>query len=84
MKKVTAVYFSPTGKYGKKCKDHGGSGGMSMKLVDLTVKQEAPVLQFGGDELVILGMPVYAGRLPAAAKGRLTGCGAKRPPVLLW
>ena len=82
MKKVTAIYFSPTGNTEKSVRTMAEAAACPVRLVDLTVEQEAPDLQFGRDELVILGMPVYAGRLPAAAKGRFDRLRGEETPCI--
>ena len=38
--------------------------------------QPAPTHRFGRDEVVIMGAPVYAGRIPAVARERLAGLSA--------
>lgn len=42
------------------------------QVVDLTM-EHAPEHRFGEEDVVLLGMPVYAGRIPAVARERLSG-----------
>ncbi len=84
IRKVTAVYFSPT--HGTRAYAEGIAGALSAEYeaVDLTqraVREREHA--FGADELVIIGAPVYAGRLPAVEDllARLHGEGT--PAVLL-
>ena len=72
MKKVTLVYFSPTGNTRKSLEAMADALGGVEQVVDLT-KEDAPVRSFGKEDVVILGMPVYAGRIPSVARERLAG-----------
>ena len=63
IKKVTAVYFSPTG--GTKRAVEMLAGSFSAALIDNTLpEQRQRQLHFVADELVIIASPVYAGQLP--------------------
>lgn len=85
VKKVTAVYFSPT--HGTKhyvcaLAEHFSAEYTSVDLTDFDVRSRP--LIFGPDELVIVGAPVYYGRLPQVKNGlfdRLQG--ANTPAVFL-
>ncbi len=74
MKKVTLVYFSPTGNTKKSLEAMSeGLGGIDER-VDLTVMTDkAFERHFEKDDVVLLGMPVYGGRIPAVARKRLEG-----------
>jgi flavodoxin len=74
--KVTAIYFSATGNTEKNVKAlaEGAAsalGGTGVEAVDVTCQTEPALLEFGSDDFVVFGMPVYAGRLPLAVKARL-------------
>ena len=72
--KVTAVYFSPTGNTKKSTEAMAKAIAEDYKVIDLTdPANKAVTHQFASDELVIFGMPVYAGRIPMAAAPRLEG-----------
>ena len=73
MKKVTLVYFSPTGNTKKSLEAMGEALGGIDERVDLTVADGTFERRFGNDDVVLLGMPVYGGRIPAVARERLEG-----------
>ena len=75
MKKVTLVYFSPTGNTRKSVEAMAAALGGAAEVLDVTT-QPAPTRRFGRDEVVIMGAPVYAGRIPAVARERLAGLSA--------
>lgn len=75
MKKVTLVYFSPTGNTRKSVEAMAAALGGTAEVLDVTT-QPAPARRFGRDEVVIMGAPVYAGRIPAVARERLAGLSA--------
>lgn len=72
VKQVKLVYFSPTGTTQKVLT--GIARGITAEdsaHVDLTLPEGRPqTILFGSDELVILGAPVYGGRLPVDAINR--------------
>lgn len=72
MKQVTLVYFSPTGNTKKSLEAMAASLGGACETVDVTAVEEPQVRRFGSDEKVIFGAPVYAGRIPSVARGRLS------------
>lgn len=80
MKKVTAVYFSPTQGSKKYAEAIAAAVEPDFEVIDLTgPKARAGEYRFGPDDLVIFGAPVYAGRLPLVEGGvfdRVTGNGA--------
>ena len=83
MKKVTLIYFSPTGNTQKSLEAMGTALGGFGDVVDLTA-ETAPVRHFGSDDVMIFGMPVYGGRIPAAARERLGGlCGEGTPCIVV-
>lgn len=66
IQKVHAVYLSPTGTTARAVIAAGMGAGLSCDITDLTSfkKRQGFKKIFSKDELVIAGLPVYAGRLP--------------------
>ena len=53
-------------------------------VIDVTAPEQASVeREFSSEELVIFGMPVYMGRIPAAAAPRLQGLKGNHTPCIL-
>jgi ferredoxin/flavodoxin len=92
IKKVWAVYFSATGTTKKVVTAVAGEAaaklGAAYEEYDFTLPEaRAEALRFGGDDLVIFGTPVYAGRVPNVLLkylGTLEGNGAAAVPVVLY
>lgn len=70
-KKVSIVYFSPTGNTRKTLEAMAAAISDNISVIDLTCLRENLEYQFGKEDFVIFGMPVYGGRIPAIAKKRL-------------
>lgn len=82
--KVTVVYFSPTGNTKKSVEAMAAAVTEQYEVLDLTEFQNRDVKQeFSSDELVIFGMPVYAGRIPMVAAPRLEGLIGHATPCIL-
>ena len=82
--KVTAVYFSPTGNTKKSVEAMAAALSEQYELLDLTAYENRAVeREFGADEFVIFGMPVYAGRIPMVAAPRLNGLTGNGTPCIL-
>ncbi len=66
IRKVIAIYFSPTGTTEKAVSAFAAGTGLPIEKIDLTTPRARLGLKrsFGQDELVIAGLPVYGGRLP--------------------
>lgn len=63
--KINLVYFSPTGNSKKVVETIGKELGEIKKVYDLTLKPNRQnQIQFGSDDLVVCGVPVYGWRLP--------------------
>lgn len=81
---VTAVYFSPTGNTKKSVEAMAAALDPGYKTVDLTLPSDTGVsCQFGPEDLVIIGMPVYAGRIPMVAVPRLSRLKGNGTPCIL-
>ncbi len=73
IKTLKLVYFSPT-RTSKKTLESiaSGMGIDNVEHVDLTLQDKnAEKIHFSDQDLVIFGMPVYGGRIPAEAAARL-------------
>lgn len=68
VRKMTLIYFSPTGNVAKTVRSIADGTGMGWDEIDLTrFDARWGKYQFGPDELVVFGFPVYGGRIPAIA-----------------
>ncbi len=82
--KVTAVYFSPTGNTKKSVEAMAAALSDNYEVLDLTAFENKSIVhEFGRDEFVIFGMPVYAGRIPMVATPRLDGLTGNGTPCIL-
>ncbi|MFH0846830.1 MAG: EFR1 family ferrodoxin [Chloroflexota bacterium] len=66
IKKISAVYFSPTGTTEKAISAFAEGTGIPLEKIDLTTPKARGSFSrtFPKDEMVVFGLPVYAGRLP--------------------
>lgn len=87
--KATAVYFSPTGNTKKSVETMARALDESFRTVDLTLPKGEDgdaafaQVQFSKEDFVILGVPVYGGRIPALAARRLSGIRGEQTPCVL-
>ena len=70
MEQITVVYFSPTGGTRKACLNLAMEMGKKVKDVDLCSLDGA--YSFGPEDTVIVGVPVFGGRIPGYAAEKLT------------
>lgn len=83
-KKVTAVYFSPTRTTAKIVRRIAGALSDAVVETDLTLpKNRASVPRFGPDDFVILGLPVYGGRIPMFLEGPLKNMRGDNTPAVI-
>lgn len=82
--KVWGVFFSPT-KTSKSIVDAiiSGISPDDNGVLDLTYPAGAAARQFRPDELVVIGVPVYAGRVAPLAVERLAGVTGNNSPAVL-
>ena len=83
--KTTVLYFSPTGGT-KKVAEHLAKA-LSSATVDVTVSVPEQARRFGADELVVLCVPVFGGRVPLPLCDRvraLTGEQTMLVPVAVY
>lgn len=69
MSNVTKIYFSPSGTTKKVVDQIAGSFAPKKEALDLLNFNSSK--NFSGDDVVIVGMPVFAGRIPKSARKRL-------------
>jgi ferredoxin/flavodoxin len=83
--RVTLIYFSPTGTTRAVLASIAqGLGGPEVRHLDLTAPAaETRALPELGADLVLLGVPVYAGRVPETAVHRLRRLAGQGAPTLL-
>jgi ferredoxin/flavodoxin len=81
--RVKLVYFSPTGSTKRIVEEIAKGVGVPIEHVDLT-RPEAKTMDFEefGEELAIIGSPVYAGRIPVEAIRRLQRLKAHNTPAV--
>jgi len=80
---VHSIFFSPTGTTQKTiCAISKGTGRSLGQTLDITVGLSDGATQFTDDDLVIVGMPVYGGRLPALAVERFKAIEGKNTAVV--
>lgn len=83
MREIHLVYFSPALSTKKIIRSIGRNMNKPLKEHDITQGLPTP-LSFSSDDLVIFGIPVYAGRLPALAAEQLQKmCGDSTSAVLV-
>ncbi|WP_321494469.1 4Fe-4S binding protein [uncultured Desulfobacter sp.] len=92
MKKLTLVYFSPTKTTETVLKaiaqglaqglEISGSAMTSVNFTRPEIRQTG-LAPFGGDDIVLLGAPVYAGRLPSDAADFFKKLSASGTPAIL-
>jgi len=86
IQKVYAIYFSPTGTTQKAVVAFAEGTGIPWEKFDLTLPKNRQVFgrSFSLDELVVVGLPVYAGRLPRDLDDFFSGLrGHETPAVAL-
>lgn len=91
-RRVWAAYFSPTGTTEKIVtqisRSLAASIGIPLRLFDFTLPHSREsVKEFGAEDLVVFGVPVYAGRVPNVLLkylNTLEGGGALAVPVVLF
>jgi ferredoxin len=82
--KVWTIFFSPTGTSKKIATAIASSfSGIERSSIDLTYPGTAVKRSFKADELVVIGVPVYAGRVAPLAARRLRGMEGNGAPAVL-
>ena len=83
IKKVYALYFSPTGTTEKAVIAMASGAGLPWEKFDLTSRQVRRTFShsFAKNELVVVGLPVYAGRLPKNLDDFFSGLKGNNTPA---
>ena len=81
LERTTALYFSPAGGTKKVTERIAQSVGPRAESADVTVR--ARELEFGPAELVVIGAPVYGGRVPWPVGERLSRVSARGTPAVI-
>lgn len=81
---VTLIYFSPTENTKKIVEAIGAGAGSVSKTYDLTLPQNREIsIEFGPEDLVVFGVPVYAGRIPELMTAWLERLKGHQTPVIM-
>lgn len=81
--KVTAIIFSATGNTKKYAERMLKASGLKTELIDLTTVKEPLNKTFNENELVIVGSPVYGGRIPKVARERFSKIKGDKTDIIL-
>ena len=84
IEKVYAIYFSPTGTTEKTAISIARGTGIELEKIDLTTCQARRDFKhaFKKNELAIVGLPVYGGRLPAKLDNFFSGLHGRGSPAI--
>jgi len=83
VKGTNLVYYSPTGSSRKIAEAVVGGIGNTHGHVDLTSSGANPGIIVGRDELAVIAVPVYGGRVPVTAANRLKTVRGEGGPAVL-
>ncbi len=82
--KITAIYFSPTGSTKRVVNDFLEKFTAEKSEYDITPYKKRDIsLKFSKDELVIIGVPSFGGRVPEIAVNRLKNIVGDNTPIIL-
>lgn len=80
---INEIYFSPTGGTKTAVEQIASAWKQEKKQVDLSDMGRNFDLSYGEDDLCIVGVPAFGGRVPAVAVERLSKMKGSRTPVVL-
>ena len=82
--KIYAIFFSPTGTTEKAVTGVAGGTGLPIEKIDLTSlkTRQAFKRSFTKSDLVVVGLPVYGGRLPYKLENFFSGLNGKDTPAV--
>ncbi|MDO4268882.1 MAG: EFR1 family ferrodoxin [Eubacteriales bacterium] len=83
VRQITGIYFSPTGHTRYVAERIGARLPGVSRYLDLTDAEHRPDYHFTEDEAVLAAVPVYGGRVPAAAAERLKSIHGHGTPAVL-
>lgn len=83
IKQVTSIYFSPTGNTKTAAELIAGQIAGQQAQLDLTDPGRRPDYHFLENEAVLVGVPVYGGRIPAVAAERLKRLHGRKTAAIL-
>ena len=83
MQKLNLVYFSATGRTEKAMKMFAEGVSLPVEEVKLADPAESYEKSFGPDELVVFGVPSFAGRVPGPAAARFSQMKGDQTPIVL-
>ncbi|WP_416175450.1 4Fe-4S binding protein [Clostridium sp.] len=81
--KTTAIYFSPTGTSKRGTCAIARVLGNYIDEIDITIEGNSYEREFGIDEVVVFGAPVYAGRIFKGVKKRLKNIKGNQTPCIV-
>lgn len=80
--KSTMIYFSPTGSTRKIVREIAKAANLNCQETDLTTPDASAVpCQYTNDDFLILGFPVYSGRVPETLRERLESFRGNNTPL---
>ena len=84
IRKVVAIYFSPTGTTQQAITAFVAGTGLPLEAIDLTTPKARKAFSrsFGKDELVVAGLPVYGGKLPIHLEDFFSGLKGDGTPAV--
>lgn len=83
VKSITTAFFSPTGNTRKYLKEMTSESGIPVKVLDMTLPKLDNPQPFSFDDLVVVGAPVYGGRIPTVAMERFTKLEGNNTPCII-
>lgn len=83
LKQITGIYFSPTGNTKTAVEMITGQIPGGKEYLDLTDPGKRPDYHFMENEAVVVGVPVYGGRVPATAAERLKKLHGRKTAAVL-
>lgn len=80
---VSLVYFSPGGSTKKVAETFISALDCDVKRIDLLKQELVQDLQFEKDDILVVTMPVFAGRIPAVCIDKIQKLKGRKTPVVL-
>ena len=83
MQKINLVYFSAAGTTEKAVTLFAEGSGLPAEKINITDLKDSYNTEFGPDELVVFGVPSFAGRVPGPAAERFSQMKGNNTPIVL-